>query len=660
MKSSIVSVAIFGLLMVLVSASDCSERTRTRTGECNNLLKPDWGTTANNFLRQTGSDYPNKDSIISYPERPHPRVISNRIFRQGGIKLPEPLGFNLAYMAFAQFISHDLADNDRISETPDRFLKVPETPANSESPDVFCFPPRGVPVPEERPITDESCGGIFYFNSSFVRQDGTRQIVNKINSYIDLSPIYGNTAEIETKLRRGSAGELKTQDYINHTSVRFPPRRIFKNGRFMTIVEQTGTLLNYLPNKDTTDVPLGTLALPVCQPFQPVFVTLPSGVRFPVCFPKDDLIVSGDGRVTENLNLHMFHLVFFREHNRLARQLAIQNPSWTDDQLFKEAQRINIAQYQKLVYNDFANSLFGSQGDRYPVYTEYRDDIKPETTLEFTTAAFRLHTMVCDVLPTPNECGQDGRVNQDSLLEEPEGFGFCGGRFAAGTPLPILFDTGKFEHIIRGMTWTPMQKMDQLHADGIRELRAGFLDIPSISIERGRDNGLPDYDTVRQYYLRLKGNRPPQKVPGWSVYQDPKCKQAYKPDDNTDPVECFSVITSNQTLATRLQNLYKRVDNIDAFVGLRVEDRVEGSMFGPTSLGILGREFWVNRATDRFYYANPDMFSQEPKSLYSSNEIDQINQLTLSQLFERNFELQLQTDAFKVPDDQASLYPDTC
>lgn len=648
------------LLLTPVLSSDspgCQERLRFRNGSCNNLQHPAWGTPGQYLKREAPAEYAADGDIISYPQRPHPRIISNRVFRQSG-NMPEPLGFNLAFMGFGQFISHDLAENERATGTVDRFLLVPETPENSENPDIFCFPPRGVPVSPDRPITNETCGGIIYSNSSKVLVEGKYQIPNKINSYLDLSQIYGNSEETEAKLRRFEGGELKTQDYINHTSVRFPPRRIFKNGQFLTIIQQTGTLLNYLPNLVTSDVEPGVLALPICFPFQPPIV---QGVPVPICFPKQDIIVSGDSRATENLNLHMFHLLFFREHNRLAQEYAFLNPDWDDETVYREAQRINIAQYQNVVYNEFVAQMLGSENHRYGPYTGYRRNLNPDTSMAFTTAAFRLHTQVCDILPVLNECGQDGRAVPDAILEEPDGFTFCGGKFAAGTPMPILFDTGDFENLLRGMFWTPMQKMDQLHAEGIRELRAGFLDIPSLSIERGRDDGLPNYDVIRQYYLKLKGIREPSRVPGWSVYASEGCYGLASAESaSPDPLSCFSVITSNETLANRLRDLYGKINNIDAFVGLRAEDRVDGSMFGPSSAGIVAREFWLNRASDRFYYANPRMFNTEPESLYTDDEVDFIAATTLTDLFDRNFNLILHENVLRVPEDVTSLYPSGC
>lgn len=68
---------------------------------------------------------------------------------------------------------------------------------------------------------------------------------------------------------------------------------------------------------------------------------------------------SGEIRVNEQLVLTCMHTLMAREHNRIARSLAEVNPHWSDEILFQEARRINIAEIQHVTYNEFLPILLG-------------------------------------------------------------------------------------------------------------------------------------------------------------------------------------------------------------------------------------------------------------------------------------------------------------
>ena len=78
------------------------------------------------------------------------------------------------------------------------------------------------------------------------------------------------------------------------------------------------------------------------------------GTEFP-----DRCALAGDVRVNEQPTLGSFHLLFVREHNRIARELKRFNPRWNDEKLYQETKRIVNAEWQHIIYNEWLPQLIG-------------------------------------------------------------------------------------------------------------------------------------------------------------------------------------------------------------------------------------------------------------------------------------------------------------
>ena len=59
--------------------------------------------------------------------------------------------------------------------------------------------------------------------------------------------------------------------------------------------------------------------------------------------------------------LMAMHLLWVREHNRIAKVLHVLNPHWDDERLYQEARKIVGAEIQHITYNEWLVVLFPSR-----------------------------------------------------------------------------------------------------------------------------------------------------------------------------------------------------------------------------------------------------------------------------------------------------------
>ncbi len=397
---------------------------------------------------------------------------------------------------------------------------------------------------------------IAFHRSLFDPATGTtnpREQVNEITAYIDGSNVYGSTAERAAWLRTGSGGRLK----VTETAA--------------------GALL---PFNDGTQPNAGS-------PEAPNLST--------------DAFVAGDIRANEQPTLACLHTLFVREHNSQAARIARVHPRLSDEEIYQRARRIVIGEIQAITYGEFLPALLGP--DALGPDGPYDPTVDAGIATVFSTAAYRLgHTLLSAVI---QRLDARGRTVPEGPLALREAF------FSA-TP-PILKQEG-LEPILRGLAVQRAQELDAQVIDDVRNFlfgapRSGGLDLISLNLQRGRDHGLPDFNTVRADYGL------PRK-------------------------RTFSEITSDRALAATLQQLYGDVDDVDTFVGLLVEDDLPGRIVGETLMTVLVEQFTRSRAGDRFWYSR----------LLPRGEIYRIRQTRLSTVIRRNTTIRrIQPNVFFVP-----------
>jgi hypothetical protein len=166
--------------------------------------------------------------------------------------------------------------------------------------------------------------------------------------------------------------------------------------------------------------------------------------------------------------------------------------------------------------------------------------------------------------------------------------------------------------VLKYLASDPSSEIDSTVVGSVRNFLfgppgAGGLDLASLNMQRGRDHGLADYNSIR------------------AAYGLPK-------------VTSFDQITRNVELQAKLQSLYGNVNNVDAWVGMLAEDHPPGSSVGPLISRVLVDQFTRLRDGDRFWYQNA----------FSGPQLQAIEQTTLANVIRRNTDLtNLQANVFK-------------
>lgn len=315
--------------------------------------------------------------------------------------------------------------------------------------------------------------------------------------------------------------------------------------------------------------------------------------------PDEVMFLAGDVRANENSALASMHTIWVREHNRWADRLIAENPGWDDELTYQMARKIVGAEIQKITYEEWLPVMLG--GDGLGSYAGYDDTVNAGIATSFAGATFRFgHTMVGEVLERYNA---DGTVFGSGHLTLLESF------FNPGP----LEEIGGLDAILRGMVAREAEEFDSQVVDSLRnflfDANTGGLDLAAVNMKRGRDLGIPDYNTLRQ-------------------------------ELGLDAIDEFSDITSDGDLAAALESLYGDVNNIDAWVGMISEDHVAGAVGGELFVAALTDQFTRLRDGDRFFYLN-----DADLSAY----LDEIRGLTLADVISLNSGAELFGNVFFVP-----------
>jgi hypothetical protein len=530
---------------------------RSIDGYGNNQANPTWGQAGTDLARVSPVAYADGISTpsLSGPNNPSARLASDLISNQA-----DPLNPSADLQTVDQ---NSLSDFGYVwGQFIDHDMDL--TPGGGAS-----FPilvPPGDPIgPNPLPFT----------RSQFDPNTGTsdpRQQINAITSYLDLSQVYGSSQVVADALRTFQGGQLKTSP---------------------------GDMLPYDNTKYFTKAQIAALNM----------------ANDAGAVSTGALFATGDVRGNENIELTALQTLFVRNHNRIAAELQAANPSWTDEQLYQEARKLNIAEEEIITYTEWIPAVLGPNA--LPEYQGYDLSANASIATEFSTVGFRFgHSLLSANIERHGNDGQDIpgdptggsaiRLAQDFFdpkLLNPKGV-------VDRLTGHISSDIGP---VLKGDADGDSQAMDVLAIGDVRNLLfgnggLGGQDLIARDIQRARDHGIGTYNQLRVAY-------------------------------GLPAVTSFRQITRNVTVQQELAAAYGSVDNIDPFEGGLAEDHVKGSDVGPLFQAIMAKQFAQLRDGDRFFYLNESFTPQEQAILQQGN--------TLARVIEANTNItNLQSDVF--------------
>uniref|UniRef100_F6S5Z8 NAD(P)H oxidase (H2O2-forming) n=1 Tax=Ciona intestinalis TaxID=7719 RepID=F6S5Z8_CIOIN len=506
---------------------------RRMDGWYNNLDHPQWGSPGERMIRRSTNGYSNGINKPIEDGLPNPHTLS-RLLMRGESGIPSVTGKSVFLAFFGQHVGDDMIDSRR-NACPSEYINI-EIEENKESNNHI------LPM----------------YRSKFITGSGSsvnspRMLVNEATSWLDGSVIYGNSHSWSEHLRSFERGRLKEED--GHPGY---------------------------PSFNRNEIPLYNPTIDLKRP--------------PKTRNPEELLSFGNPRGNENPFLMTIEIIWFRWHNHLAEKIAVQNPDWSDQQIFDKARKWTIATYQNIAFYEWLPEIIGTSPPPYRE-TEYNKFMLPSVSVEFSIAAMRLgHSLVPSgvVLRQP-DCSPIDPLPEDYLASAGEpALRLCNTYWQLQD---ALLDLG-IEGIVLGMTSQNAEEEDAVVVDDL----AGFLygplkrtrmDLEAMTIQRGRDAGLQRYNEVRKTY-------------------------------DLPPITDFSQLNPslpNEVIA-RLRNAYNNDTNkLELYVAGMMEDRSNAS--NVLFYKIILEQFQRTRDGDRLWFENAQ------NGLFNASELQEIRQTTM-------------------------------
>ncbi|XP_077992197.1 dual oxidase 1-like [Glandiceps talaboti] len=505
-------------------------------GWYHNWAHPDWGAADTTLTRGLPADYSDGVYQPAGVDRPNPREIANAVM-VGWTGHGSYLNRTALLVFFGQQIVEEILDAQRPGCPPEYF---------------------NIPIPKGDPDFDPDGKGdvVIPFLRTRYQQASTgyspnvpREQINEITPWLDGGLVYGIAKAWTDALRTLEGGKLKSS----------------ADGRFPAVND---------------------IGLPMANPPPPRDHLLKNAERF---------YMLGNPRGNENPFLLTFGVLLFRWHNVLADRFQQQHPDWDDERIFLTARKWVVATHQKIVVYDWLPAWLN---DTIPLYQGYKNSIHPGVTHEFQSAAMRFgHTLVPPGVYRRNAQCEFRNTSMATGSSGHHGLRTCNTYW---NPQEAV-EESDIDELLMGMASQIAEREDNIITEDLRGKVFGPLDfsrrdLMALNIQRGRDHGLPNYNTARIHY-------------GLPPIQDWKDINPFL--HSLDP-----------QLFTKLSDVHgNNVSKVDIWTGGLLETTPQGP--GPLFNAIIKSQFLRIRDGDRFWFEN------EMNGLFTEDERLEIWNITL-------------------------------
>jgi prostaglandin-endoperoxide synthase 2 len=292
---------------------------------------------------------------------------------------------------------------------------------------------------------------------------------------------------------------------------------------------------------------------------------------------KRQLLAMGSDVSNTQIGYAMLNTLFLREHNRIAREIAEENPAWSDDQIFGAARSVLTVLLIKVVIEEYINHI-------HPFHFEFRLDprgfdkrpwMRPNWVAVEFNLLYRWHSLIPDGL----EIGtQTLRLDETTFRTKD---------LLSGHGLAGLVDSASRQ----------------------RAGRIGLRNTPAFLLQRAE---LPSIDAGRKVRLR-----------GYNEYRE-ACKLRR--------AQTFEDISSDPQTVEALRAVYGHVDEVEFYTGLFAEDVAPNAVVPPLMGRLVGLHAFSQLMTNPLF--SPELYNAKTFSQRGMEIIDE--RPTLAQIVQRN------------------------